>query len=153
MFWPPCGCSRTRSVPWSHPRQHEERKTRATPPSTSSSSLFPFSFSLQAENRDAIATIALLSSHVRIIALQPTKSRPQLRHHLMNLIDHSIGAAELRVSGIADFPRSEFTEAPSPSRSSMASTAQHSSIPSHPRLIFLMVYRSLGEDVITWFEP
>jgi hypothetical protein len=40
---------------------------------------------------------------MRVIALQPTTPHPQPRHHLTNLVDHFMGAAELRVSGIADF--------------------------------------------------
>jgi hypothetical protein len=50
------------------------------------------------------------------------------------------------------FPHSELTGAPLLLQSSMASTAPHSSIPFHHRFPFLMVYRSLGEDVIVWFE-
>jgi hypothetical protein len=98
------------------------------------------------------ATVSSPRPHMRATTLQPTKSRPQLYHHLTNLVDHSIGPAELRVSGIVDFPHSEFTRALPPPQSSVASTAQHSSIPSHPCFIFLVVYRSLGEDVISWFE-
>jgi hypothetical protein len=40
---------------------------------------------------------------MRVIAPQPTTPHPQPRHHLTNLVDHFMGAAELRVSGIADF--------------------------------------------------
>jgi hypothetical protein len=40
---------------------------------------------------------------MHVIALLPTRPHPQLRHHLMNVVDDSVGAAELRVSGIAGF--------------------------------------------------
>jgi hypothetical protein len=50
------------------------------------------------------------------------------------------------------FPRSELTGAPLLLQSSVASTAPHSSIPFHCHFPFLVVYRSLGEDVIIWFE-
>jgi hypothetical protein len=82
------------------------------------------------------ATASSPRPHTRVTIPQLTKSCPQLRHHLTNLVNHSIGAGKLRVSDITF----------------VASTAQHSSIPSHPRFIFLVVYRSLGEDVISWFD-
>jgi hypothetical protein len=49
-------------------------------------------------------------------------------------------------------PHSELIGVPPLLRSSVASAAQHASIPSHPCFVILVAYRNLGEEGISQFE-